>query len=214
MTDLPPTGNLWLAQVLWDLGAISFGDFTVGNTANSPVYINPRRLVSRPEVMRRIANIIQEETTSGMARRRPRVQPFDLVAGVPFGGLHLAGAYSVIHGVPLVYPRFDGKAGDSYHIEGAWKEGQQVLIIDDLVTGGRSISQTADLLREAGLETADALVLVDREQGAGERLRQHGIHLHSILPLRVMLNYLVESHLIHRAEWERAMAYLDNPSRS
>jgi orotate phosphoribosyltransferase/uridine monophosphate synthetase len=209
MAHPEPAGNLWLAQVMWDLGCIRFGDFTVGTTVDSPVYVNPRLLVSRPDVMRRIANIIDEETTSGQVRRKPRVSRFDVVAGVPLGGLHLAGAYSIVHGVPLIYPRFDGRSSESHFIEGGFSEGQRVLIIDDLVTGGRSLMQTADLLREAGLEVSDALVLIDRGQNPHERLRHHGINLVSILPLKVMLNYLHSSAQIHKADYERAIAYLD-----
>ena len=58
-SNLEGAGNLWLAQVLSELGGVEFGDFTFGSsTVNSPIYINARLLVSRPEVMRRIANII------------------------------------------------------------------------------------------------------------------------------------------------------------
>ncbi len=209
-SDLEGAGNLWLAQVLSELGGVEFGDFTFGSsTVNSPIYINARLLVSRPEVMRRIANIIHEETVSAQARRRRTMAPFDLVAGVPLGGLHMAGAYSIINGTPLIYPRFDGKSGQSHFIEGRYEEGQHVLIVDDLITSGTTVMNTANLLREAGLEVTNALVLVDRDQGAAERLHRHGIDLISILPIRVMLQYLMESHLISRLDFDRSMAYVD-----
>ena len=44
--------------------------------------------------------------------REPRFQAFDLVAGVPYGGLHLATAYSLASDVPMIYgipPRADGR---------------------------------------------------------------------------------------------------------
>ena len=209
-SDLEGAGNLWLAQVLSELGGVEFGDFTFGSsTVNSPIYINARLLVSRPEVMRRIANIIHEETVSAQARRRRTMAPFDLVAGVPLGGLHMAGTYSIINGTPLIYPRFDGKSGQSHFIEGRYEEGQHVLIVDDLITSGTTVMNTANLLREAGLEVTNALVLVDRDQGAAERLHRHGIDLISILPIRVMLQYLMESHLISRLDFDRSMAYVD-----
>jgi len=44
--------NLWLADELWKLGAVQFGDFTLGETAvHSPVYVNLRLLISSPEVL-------------------------------------------------------------------------------------------------------------------------------------------------------------------
>src|SRR5918998_1067892 len=39
-------GNLWLAKELWELGAVQFGEFNVGRTLRSPIYLNPRLLVS------------------------------------------------------------------------------------------------------------------------------------------------------------------------
>ena len=44
--------SLWLARALFDVGAISFGDFSLTETTkNSPVYVNPRKLISEPAVL-------------------------------------------------------------------------------------------------------------------------------------------------------------------
>ncbi|MCS7002397.1 MAG: phosphoribosyltransferase family protein, partial [Dehalococcoidia bacterium] len=172
------TDNLWLARALFDLGGVQFGEFTLGKeTVGSPLYINPRVLISDPDVLRRAVEVIIRETTSGMARLKPRVAEFDLVAGVPFGGLHLATVFSLLTGTPMIYARPPRTGGIGDIIEGRYKEGQRVLIIDDLITHGRSVLQTATLLEEAGLQVRDAIVLIDREQGAGDRLKRHGIHL-------------------------------------
>src|SRR3954463_412906 len=88
--------NLWLAQALFDLGGVALGDFTIGRTTvNSPVYVNPRVLISNPEALRRVAQLIDREVQAGMSRKTHPIEPFDLVAGVPFGGLHLATAYAL-----------------------------------------------------------------------------------------------------------------------
>ncbi|MGN6361849.1 MAG: hypothetical protein ACTHNK_15805 [Thermomicrobiales bacterium] len=101
--------NLWRAQALYDLGGLKFGDFTIGRTTvNSPVYINPRVLISNPEVLRRVARLIDREVEAGMSRKRDPIQPFDLVAGVPLGGLHLATAYSLTTNTPMIYVRPSG----------------------------------------------------------------------------------------------------------
>ena len=80
--------TLVLARELFDLCAISFGDFTLGRTAvHSPVYVNPRRILSEPALLTRIAGIFDAEIKAGQGRRRPRLSPFSLIAGVPFGGI-------------------------------------------------------------------------------------------------------------------------------
>src|SRR5215207_2258640 len=143
-------GNLWLAKELWDLGAVQFGDFNIGRTLHSPIYLNPRLLVSSPQALGRVARVIKEEMETMLSMRNPGVSPFSLVAGVPFGGLHLATAFSLAAKVPMIYlhPRKDG-AGNV--IEGNYIPGQTVLIIDDLITGGTSVVETTHFLREAGL---------------------------------------------------------------
>lgn len=203
-------GNLWLAETLWKLGAIQFGSFTLGRTTiDSPVYINLRLLVSHPASLARAANVIQDELKARLAMRHPQVAPFTLVAGVPFGGLHLATAFSLAARTPMIYlhPRKDTMGND---IEGHYRPGETVLILDDLMTGGGSLLETAIQLEEAGLRVHDAVVLVDRQQGARQRLRQQGIRVISILTLEVILNYLMSSGRITEDWYRRSMEFLDS----
>jgi orotate phosphoribosyltransferase len=138
--------------------------------------------------------------------RHPQVTPFDLVAGVPLGGLHLATAYSLETDVPMVYLH---PGREEIVVEGVYEPGQTVLIMDDLVTGGGSIAETAEKLREAGLLVRDAFVLVDRQQGARERLRAEGINLRAALNLQVILNHLWASGFLEEDWYKRSIAYLE-----
>ena len=185
--SLAATEKTWLVRELWDLGAIQFGNFTLGRTQNSPVYVNLRLLVSNPPALLRVGRVIMEECQALRMMRHPGIEPFDRCAGVPFGGLLLATAYSLASDKPMVYlhPTKDGENV----IEGQYLPGQTALIIDDLITGGTSVIETADQLREAGLMVKDAVVLVDRRQGAKERLKRHGINLIAILDLEMILNW-------------------------
>jgi orotate phosphoribosyltransferase/uridine monophosphate synthetase len=200
-------GNLWLAETLWHLGAFEFGDFTVGRTAvGSPIYINPRKIIGHPGNLARAALVIQEEIETLQAMRHPEIQQFDLIAGVPLGGLHIATAYSLAADVPMVYLH-PGRDEDS--IEGVYTPGQTAIIMDDLVTGGGSIAETAEALREAGLIVRDAFVLVDRQQGARERLKRMGINLRAALTLEVILNALKFNGYIEDSWYRRSVQYLE-----
>jgi len=201
--------TLSLAKDLFNLGAVTFGDFTLGRTAvHSPVYIDPRRILGEPALLGRVARILDAEIRAGQGRRRPRLSPFSLVAGVPFGGLHLALAYSLLSEVPMCYARPAVTRGKDHVIEGHHEVGQTALIVDDLMTGGGSILQNAHILEEFGLTVRDAIVLIDREQGGAENLRQHGYNVISILRLKTMLTYYHESSLITPTWYERSMNYL------
>jgi orotate phosphoribosyltransferase/uridine monophosphate synthetase len=201
--------NLWLAEELWKLGAVQFGDFSLGNTVvHSPVYVNLRLLISNPAALRRAAEVMQGEVQALQNMRNPRLAPYDLVAGVPFGGLHVATAFSLRSGTPLIYLH-PTKTGEGSVIEGAYQTGQVALIIDDLITGGHSIQQTAARLEDEGLLVEDALVLIDRQQGGREHLQRDGVNLVSILTLEAVLHYLGSSQKISKEWYHKSMEYLE-----
>ncbi len=208
--------NLDLAQALFDLGGVQFGAFDLGPTAGtSPIYINPRVLISEPAMLRRVARLIHAEIQADRARRRSRIHSFAAVAGVPMGGLHIATAYALESDTPLIYLRPSRNAGDGDLqpvIEGRILVGQSALIIDDLMTGGSSILSTAERLEDAGMAVRDAIVLIDREQGGDERLHDKGYNVIPILRLKTMLNYYHSSDLIDDTTFERCLTYLkDQP---
>ena len=203
------TGNLWLARTLWDLGGVRFGAFTLGRTTvHSPVYVNPRRLISRPNALRRAARVIEEEVRTLQSMRNPQVEPFDLVAGIPFGGLHLSTAFSLRTSVPMVYLHPKPGQSETATVEGVYQPGQRVLVIDDLVNRGGSILDFGSTLREAGLYVTDVVALVDRQIGARERLRDHGYHLVCILGLEPLLNYLMSIGKIEERLYRKSLDYL------
>ena len=200
--------NLWLARVMYDLGAVTFGDFTLGgSTVNSPVFVNPKLLISNPTALRVAAKLMYQEITLAQSLRRAKVQAYDVVAGVPVGGLLLATAYSLESSTPLIYPRVKPEGTGPRGVEGRYEQGARALVIDDLITGGSSILDIVQFLQEHSVTVHDAVVLVDREQGAHARLKHAGINLISILKLDVMMNLYRSSGLIDEEQHERYFAY-------
>ncbi|MBO0779352.1 MAG: phosphoribosyltransferase [Ktedonobacteraceae bacterium] len=201
--------NLWLAQILFDLDGVKFGNFTVSESAvSSPVFINPKVLISHPTALRVASKLMQQEINLAQSLRRPRVHPFSVVAGVPVGGLLLATAYSQETNIPMIYARTRPEGTGKRGIEGRFNRGDSALIIDDLITGGSSVLETATLLEENGLKVKDVIVLIDREHGAAERLRQRGYNLLSILKLDVMLNHYMSRGLIPEETYRACAEYL------
>jgi orotate phosphoribosyltransferase len=201
--------NLWLAQTLFDLGGVQFGNFTVSESAvSSPVFVNPKVLISNPTALHVASKLMQQEINLAQSLRRARVHQFSVVAGVPVGGLLLATAYSLETNIPMIYARVRPEGTGKRGIEGRFNIGDSALIIDDLITRGSSVLETAELLEENGLKVKDVMVLIDREHGATERLRRRGYNLLSILKLDVMLNHYMSSDLISEETYNICAEYL------
>lgn len=201
--------NLWLAQTLFDLGGIQFGNFTVSESAvSSPIFINPKVLISNPTALRVASKLMQQEIDLAQALRRPRVHSFSTIAGVPVGGLLLATAYSLETNIPLIYARSRPEGTGKRGIEGNYNKGDTVILIDDLITRGSSVLETTKLLEENGLVVKDVIVLIDREHGAAERLHRHNLNLISILKLNVMLTHYMSRGMITEETYRICADYL------
>ena len=213
---MPPsvrdTGNLWLARALWDLGAIQFGDFALGrSTLHSPIYINLRLLISNPQALQRAARVMYQKVQTLQQMRHPHAQPFQRISGIPFGGLHLATAFSLRSKIPMIYahPSKPGNGSSEAYIEGRYQPGETVLLIDDLITTGGAVIEAGSILRQqAGLTVNDVLVVLDRQEGARERLHASGYNLISILELEPTLNYLMSSRLITEERYRTCIDYI------
>jgi orotate phosphoribosyltransferase/uridine monophosphate synthetase len=126
------------------------------------------------------------------------------------GGLHVATAYALESDTPLIYlrPSTGLLDDDDLQVEGRIVPGQSALIVDDLMTGGTSILTTAKQLERVEMRVRNAIVLIDREQGAIERLHEHGLHVTPILRLKTMLNYYQANRMIDEATFHRCLTYL------
>lgn len=167
---------------LVELGAIQFGDFKLASGIQSPIYIDLRLLVSSPNLLATVA----EQYASVLEGLTA-----DRIAGVPYAALPIGTAVSLESGIPMIYARKEVKDyGLRRGIEGAWEAGDNVVIIEDLITSGGSTVKTAQVLRDAGLVVEHAIVLIDREQGGAENLAHAGIQAHSVFTISEMLDSL------------------------
>jgi uridine monophosphate synthetase len=147
----------------------------------SPIYIDLRRLVSRPEMLARVA-----------AAYLPilRRLSFDRLAALPYAAIPIATAISLQAGWPLVYPRKEVKTyGTKTEIEGIYAPGDVVVVIDDLATTGGSKFEAIEKLVSAGLRVNEIVVLIDRQSGASEALRQAGFRMHAVFTLSELLDH-------------------------
>lgn len=190
-----------LAVALFDIGAVATGQFKLHSGLISPIYLDLRLLASYPSVLRQTAVCYAEIL---------RQLSFDLLVAAPMAGLPIGTAVSLEMDVPLIYPRQKAKAyGTGKMIEGQWTEGQTAVILDDLITSGDSILQTAKSLQAANLKSHEAIVLIDRQQGGTETLRAQGYTLHAVMTLNEVLTALEKNGRITAEQHQAIVAQLN-----
>jgi uridine monophosphate synthetase len=189
-----------LSELLFRIGVVRFGSFTLKDGRLSPVYFDLRILVSYPDALARVARAMTQ---------RAEAIAYDRLAGLPYAGLPIAVAMSLIGGRPLIYPRKETKSyGTKRAIEGEFAAGERALVIDDVITSGGAKVEAIEVLRGAGLEVSDVLVLVDRRQPGTDVLAEVGVELHSVLPVMDLLTALRDSDAIEEAEYRSAQEFL------
>jgi uridine monophosphate synthetase len=125
---------------------------------------------------------------------------YDLVCGVPYTALPIATCLSLTYNIPLIMRRKEKKDyGTRQMIEGEFKSGQRCLIVEDIITTGSSIIETAIELENAGVTITDVVAVVEREQGGRENLEKN-YKLHTILSLSDILTTLLQSSLLPAAQ--------------
>lgn len=185
---------------LFTKGCVKFGKFTLASGKKSPIYIDLRRVVSFPELFRRVADVTIQILCS---------HKFDLVAGVPYAALPVSAVAAMKLGKPLIYPRKEVKEhGTGQNIEGAYTPGQRAILLEDVITSGGSLIKAAESLRTAGLVVEDTVVLVDRKQGGSAASAQKGIRVHSALDIFEILRVLKAQNCIDADTHKEVTAYL------
>ncbi len=203
MTTKPSLKKLVIK--LNSIGAVKFGEFTLKSGIVAPFYIDLRLLVSYPRVMKQVA-----KAYSGVLRKLK----YDRLGAVPYTALPIVAAVSLLNNEPWIYTRKEIKDyGTKKQIEGEYKKGERIVLIDDVVTNGASKFEAIGPMMSEGLAVKDIVILVDREQGGKEELERKGYRLHSITSISKIIGILLGEGKIGKGEYQKVKEFLES-SRS
>ena len=166
-----------LVELLKECGAIQFGRFVLTSGAISDYYIDIKKAITNPKVLKKIAKAMVEYTES-----------YDVLAGMELGALPLVVALSLETNIPYAIVRKEKKQhGTGKQIEGEDVKNKKVLIIEDVTTTGGSVIKTLQVLRENNAKVDEVVVVVDREGGAEEKLHDLDVSFIPILSVSDIL---------------------------
>jgi orotate phosphoribosyltransferase len=142
------------------------GDFVLRSGKRSNRYFDKYLFETEPALLKRLgaqlARLVSKETQR--------------LAAPELGAVLLGGAVSMETGLHLVLVRKEPKGyGTAKQLEGRFERGERVTVIEDVVTTGGDSLRSAQVLRDAGLDVTDVVVVLDRGEGGEENIVGAGL---------------------------------------
>ncbi len=176
-----------LARALRDAAYLE-GDFVLRSGRRSRYYLDKYRFETRPDLLAPLGQAI----AAAVAEHEPEA---DRLAGPELGAVALAAAASLAGGLPFVIVRKEAKEyGTANRLEGVYAEGECVCLVEDVVTSGGAAVEAIVALRAAGLRVANAVCVVDREEGGVDELARHAVRLRPLFLASELLEIPANPH--------------------
>ena len=166
-----------LADLLRECGAIKFGEFILTSGKKSDYYIDIKKASTDPIILKEISKEMKKH-----------VEEYEIIAGMELGAVPIAVALSMETGLPYVIVRKEKKEhGTARQIEGRKVKEKRVLVVEDVTTTGGSLVKAINILRNEESIVDRAIVVVDRESGAAEKLDKIDVKFISLVKIGDLL---------------------------
>ena len=210
-----------VARMIYERGSFKFGEFKLKlheknpEAPLSPFYLN-LRTKNNPGMKGPLTNDDCDLIAMALvARIINKGVSYDAIAGIPYA------CDPFIEAIERVYPvgfrivklskevtkdkrRIVPKPGFEY------KKNENVLVIDDLVTGGDSKIEAIEAVMSEGSVVKTLIVLVDRQQGGRKQLEEAGYNVITCFTIRELLDFYREEEIIGEEKYMACLAYLKN----
>ena len=200
------------ARALIQTGSVHFRPdepFTLASGLPSPTYIDCRRLIGFPRVRSMLMDFMAASVIRGAGP-----EAFDVVAGGETAGIPFAALLAERLALPMAYVRKKPKGyGRGARIEGLVREGDRVLLVEDMTTDGGSKLSFVDGIRDAGAQCAHTAVIFSYGifPEIDETLGGHGVALHALATWWDVLEAARESDAFDPGTLEGVESFLRDP---
>jgi orotate phosphoribosyltransferase len=196
------------AELLLQINAIKLNPrnpFTWASGWNSPIYCDNRITLSFPAVR----NYIRDEFSKNIEKKFGKP---DVIAGVATGAIGIGILVAESLGLPFVYVRPEPKKhGRLNQVEGYLQKGQNVIVVEDLISTGNSSLLAVEALKEAGANVKGmAAIFSYGFDVATDNFKKANVDLftlsnyENLLPLAVAKRYITEEEEITLQEWRKS----------
>lgn len=207
-----PTAARTTARILIETKSVLFrpeDPFILTSGRASPVYIDCRKLIAFPRARKRLMDMATTLIQDSIG-----FESLDVVAGGETAGIAFSAWIAERMMLPMAYIRKKPKGfGRNARIEGDVKEGDRVLLVEDLATDGGSKLSFVDGIRDAGAECAHCFVLFHYgifPQSVAD-LAERGVTLHSLATWWDVLECAREENYFDATATDAVEAFLEDP---
>lgn len=199
------------AEVLLQINAIKLSPkdpFHWASGWKSPIYCDNRMVLSYP-VMR---NYIKNEMAKNLEQAFGKP---DVIAGVATGAIGIGALVAEVLGLPFVYVRPEAKKhGRKNQIEGHLEKGQNVVVVEDLISTGKSSLAAVEALETAGVSVKGMVAIFSYGfQVSKDNFSQKGINLYTLSNYESLLEQALDTGFINEKELEVLSKWNENPAQ-
>jgi orotate phosphoribosyltransferase len=174
---------------------------------NSPIYCDNRKTLSYPEIRNHIRQ--------GLAAIvKNHYKGANVIAGVATAGIPHGALVAEELGLPFIYVRSKAKEhGKQNQIEGYFEEGQSVILVEDLISSGKSSLEAAAVLKEAGMNVKGMVsIFTYGFDAAVENFKNADCEYVSLCDYNTLLPQAIESQYIEKSDLSILKEWRENPS--
>lgn len=198
------------AEKLLQAGAVKLSPqqpFTWASGWKSPIYCDNRKVLSFPY----IRDFIKSEMCNVIFEKFPEAE---ILAGVATAGIAWGAMAADQLKLPYMYVRPKPKEhGLGNQIEGYYQPNQKVVVIEDLISTGKSSLQVVDVLKAAGVEVVGMVSIFTYGFGiADEAFKNAGVPLLSLTDYNAMIALALEKGLVPQEAKQTLLQWRENPA--
>ena len=198
------------AEVLLQINAIKLNPknpFTWASGWKSPIYCDNRLVLSFPVVR----NYIKEEIAKNIEIEFGKP---DVIAGVATGAIGIGALVAEYLGLPFVYVRPEAKKhGRQNQIEGFIEKGQNVVVVEDLISTGNSSLVAVDALKAAEVNVKGMVAIFTYGFDVSkENFKTNNVNLFTLSNYESLLEQALDTNFINQSEVDVLSKWNSNPS--